>query len=217
MSILCKLSVILISFILFESPLILSNPTPLSPTQQAICDTLGKPLLYVPWREDYISTMHEKPNKPTGCPYCLIIEGNDDDNFVLARFKYNFIMINLYPYSRGHLMIVPYLHVKTLAELPIETQNELMMLITACTAILPEAVGADGFNIGINIGKASAASLPDHIHAQVLPRFDIEPIGYLQLVCETPRVIHWNLKKLYTELKPYFQQLLKATECNEIH
>lgn len=128
-------------------------------------------------------------------------------NLVLVRMQYSMVLLNLYPYTRGHLLIVPYDHVARIADLSLDAQHELVWLVGKSVTILETTGNADGVNIGINFGAAANASIPDHMHIQLVPRFKQEYWAFLQLVGET-RVIFWDLNTLYKEFQPTFQALL---------
>ena len=145
--------------------------------------------------------------KQKECVFCRIKREEDRKEFILARFKYHLVMLNLYPYSRGHLLIVPYDHVKRVDELSVEAQNELIWLIAKSVSILEKDTGADGVNVGMNLGRAARASIPDHLHVQLVPRFDKEFQGFLHIIGESC-VVHWDLHKLFDELRSPFQELL---------
>jgi len=174
--------------------------------QQLQCEALQQPLIYMPWREAYTSNSNE--HNKEGCVFCNINNGKDIKNFVLARYNHNMIMLNLYPYSRGHILIVPYEHVARLTDLTINAQNELIWLIGKSVEILETVGKADGVNVGINFGTAAHASIPDHLHIQLVPRFKTEMKGFVQLIGQT-RMVSWDLNKLFEEFRPAFQKLLE--------
>jgi len=176
--------------------------------QQLQCAELKHPLIYMPWRESY-QDKSDTPKKK-GCVFCNINNGKDNKNFVLSRFEHNMVMLNLFPYTRGHLLIVPYEHVARLKDLSTEAQNELIWLIGKSVEILETIGKADGVNVGINFGAAAQASIPGHMHVQLVPRFKTEWKGFVQLIGQT-RVVSWDLNKLFEEFQPAFKKLIE--EC----
>jgi len=194
------------------------------PGQKSSENPLARQQLYTPAREQYIkkgfirvkpqqgSSQQTKPReKPAklpreACVFCDDIEANrDHETFLITRFKHNAVFLNLYPYQRGHVLVVPYEHVKTLAELDPEARYEMMEILAAIPEIFAESLGAKGTNIGTNLGKIAGASKPDHVHFHALPRFESDALGFIELVGET-QVTQWNLNRLYAELKPYFER-----------
>ncbi len=116
-------------------------------------------VLWSPWRYDYISSggSGEKPNSPD-CVFCEIQKdpARDEENFILHRGEHNFIVLNIYPYVSGHLMIIPYRHLSELSATPKDISDELMDLTKRGQQALGEAYTPDGFNLGMNLGKAAA-------------------------------------------------------------
>src|SRR5678815_438622 len=126
--------------------------------------------LFTPWRYSYL--VQEKP--PAGeCVFCLALANdNDEKSLVVYRGRHNFIILNLYPYTNGHVMIVPNAHVDSpSASLP-EHRAELFDLATACETALREVYGAEGVNMGMNLGRAAGAGVAAHYHMHVLPRWE---------------------------------------------
>lgn len=172
--------------------------------QEAIVSQLNESVVYAPWREKLYY------NHPTECAFCLMMhENRDEDNFILGRFKYHVVMLNLYPYNSGHLLIVPTEHVTDILELNAAAHAELMELIVACTAITKKKMHCEGINIGINIGKASGASVP-HVHTHILPRWICDR-AYIHLLAKTA-IIEMDLRKVYAMLKPAFVELAEKLE-----
>ena len=127
--------------------------------------------LYTPWRMKYVSSVKQDAH---GCVFCASFEAEktcDRDNFVVYRGPATFTVMNIYPYNTGHLMILPQQHVATLTEVPLQAQVEMITLASYFTELLTRLMNPDGFNIGINIGKASGAGIVDHIHTHIVPRW----------------------------------------------
>lgn len=126
--------------------------------------------LYTPWRWDYIVNP-----KPTDCPFCDYLAQNpahDAENNILLRGQNAFIVLNRFPYSNGHIMVLPNRHVSMLEDLSESCLAEVMRLTTYCTNILSRAYHAHGFNVGINLGKAAGAGMEAHLHVHIVPRWE---------------------------------------------
>ena len=101
----------------------------------------------------------------------ILIDHNDRKNLILFRGKFSFIIMNLYPYNNGHLMVCPYKHIASLSKLNEETLSEIMKLISKSSEILKKTLNAEGFNIGANIGSVGGAGIDDHLHFHLVPRW----------------------------------------------
>lgn len=127
--------------------------------------------LWSPWRSKYIASGVD--SQAAGCIFCNIAADPDRDasNFVLHRGEHAFVLLNLYPYITGHMMIVPYLHTSEFDSVPKEITDEMMDLAKRAQRALREVYSPTGFNIGMNLGSAAGAGIADHIHIHVLPRW----------------------------------------------
>ena len=124
--------------------------------------------LWTPWRMQYIAG--EK--YPAGCFFCAALNHtNDRESYVLYRGANCFVMLNKYPYNNGHLLVVPNRHCANLGDLSTETQAELMALIARGVDWLSAASHPEGFNVGLNLGKAGGAGVADHLHFHIVPRW----------------------------------------------
>lgn len=123
---------------------------------------------------------------------------HDEDNFVLHRAEHAFIVLNLYPYITGHLMVVPYLHTSEFDSVPKEITDELMDLAKRAQSALREVYSPSGFNLGMNLGAAAGAGITDHIHIHLLPRWSGDT-NFMTTVAET-RVLPEDLPTTYTKL-----------------
>src|SRR5688572_2126815 len=119
-------------------------------------------VLWNPWRYAYIKGADEKKQD---CVFCSILKSpaGDEEKFILHRAGFNFVILNIYPYISGHLMIVPFAHVAGLDELSKETSDEMMDLAKRCQTILGEVYQPNGFNLGVNLGKAAGAGVAEHV------------------------------------------------------
>jgi len=129
--------------------------------------------LWSPWRSKYIETFKDKTAK-TSCFLCDAAKFNADDadNLVISKGPFTFTILNLYPYNNGHLMIVPYAHEGDLHSLSREASLEIIDQVQLLVKALEEVLKPEGFNIGLNIGRASGAGVDDHIHFHIVPRWN---------------------------------------------
>ena len=156
--------------------------------------------LWSPWRYRYLK---EGP-QGEGCVFCRIAALDDDDtNLVVYRGESNFVVLNRYPYTSGHAMVIPYEHYGTLEETPVATLEENMRLTQRLEAAVRRAYRADGVNIGINVGKAAGAGVAGHIHTHVLPRW-IADSNFIAVIGET-RVLPEELSDTLTKLRAAFE------------
>lgn len=138
--------------------------------------------------------------KPQGCIFCnKIAEDNDRENFVLHRGPKSCLMLNLYPYNSGHLMAIPYEHAPSLESLEEDTLLELMLLVRKSLTALRKLMNPDGFNVGVNIGKASGAGIDEHVHIHIVPRWEGDT-NFMPVFAET-RVVPELLHDTYDKLK----------------
>jgi ATP adenylyltransferase len=152
--------------------------------------------IWAPWRIDYVSN----PKKDKKCIFCKKAKEKDDKaNFVLLRAEYSFALLNIYPYSNGHLMVAPYRHISDFNDLEDSELNEIFKLIKISKERLKKYLNPEGFNIGINIGAAAGAGIKDHIHFHLVPRW-IGDTNFMPLLADT-KVISQSLNDLYRLLK----------------
>jgi ATP adenylyltransferase len=152
--------------------------------------------IYAPWRMTYL-----KSDKPDGCVFCK--DSLRQEDLILLEGKTAYVMLNLYPYINGHLMIIPYRHVCKLDDLSAEEKLELFQLIDVSVKSLRECLSPEGFNIGINLGKAAGAGVDDHVHIHVVPRW-LGDTNFMTIIGEV-RVIPDDLLKTWEKLLPYFK------------
>ena len=152
--------------------------------------------LWSPWRMAYI----QKHNKEEGCVFCEALSMTDGpDNLILYRGQESFVILNRYPYTSGHLMVVPYKHVSSLEGLEAETRAELMELAAGIMTVLGKEYNAQGFNMGINVGEAAGAGIVEHVHLHVVPRWTGDT-NFMSSLGET-RVLPETLEETYQRLK----------------
>jgi ATP adenylyltransferase len=144
-----------------------------------------------------------RSKKPSTCIFCLEDQtGNNRDNLVLHRTPSSFVMLNRYPYSNGHLLVAPRRHVATLEGLSGEEVLDLFELMKLSGRVLSDAASPEGFNIGINLGKAAGAGVEDHIHVHIVPRWNGDT-NFMSVVADL-RVMPENLMATYDALLPGF-------------
>lgn len=157
--------------------------------------------LWAPWRMEYIAA--EKQPEKNDCFLCIDPD-LDNQHLVLIRKPMAFVVMNRYPYSNGHLMVVPYRHTGRIEALTNEELLEMMNLVQLSSTVLTQELSAEGLNVGINMGKAAGAGLEDHIHIHVVPRW-FGDTNYMPVLGET-RVISEHLHATYEKLKERFSQ-----------
>ena len=152
--------------------------------------------LWSPWRMTYIE---ERNNEP-GCLFCnLRGAAPGAASLVLHQEERAFVVLNRYPYTNGHVMIVPQAHVASLEDLEADALTDLMLLTRQSLRALRRAYGAASFNVGANIGAPAGAGVVDHVHLHVVPRWDGDT--NFMSVCSDTKVISQSLQELLAELK----------------
>ncbi len=156
--------------------------------------------LWSPWRYSFIS----KGRPAGGCVFCEIAADHDDAaRFVLRRARFNFVILNLYPYNTGHLMVVPYAHLATLESAPEETAAEMFRLTRESERHLRTVYKPEGINIGMNIGACAGAGIAGHIHMHALPRW-LGDANFMSVIGETrvlPETVETTYRKLHAAFK----------------
>jgi ATP adenylyltransferase len=143
-------------------------------------------------------------DKLDGCIFCQKVDATDDQEHILFRGEHCYATLNRYPYSNGHLMVIPYAHVASLENLDQSTLNEMMQVVNLSLAALREAYDPHGFNVGVNLGKAAGAGIADHVHMHIVPRW-MADTNFMPVVGKT-RVIPELLNETYACLKPIFSR-----------
>lgn len=156
-------------------------------------------ILWTPWRYTYIKSADSTP----GCIFCDKPKENDDErNLIVYRGTRCFIILNAYPYTNGHLMVVPFAHEDQLQKLDRETAMEMMALTQKSESVLRELYRPEGINLGMNIGKAAGAGVAGHVHMHVLPRWTADA-NFMSVVGET-RVLPEDLATTYKRMRGKF-------------
>ena len=163
--------------------------------------------LWTPWRMGYILG-----EKSQGCLLCIKQQDpveKDRENYILYRGATCYIMLNLFPYTNGHLMIAPYHHVASLEQLDDKSLYEMMALTRVSVAALSKALSPAGFNIGMNLGKVSGAGIADHLHMHVVPRWQGD-VNFMSVFAGT-RLIPEALNVTYDKLLPILTKEVSHT------
>lgn len=158
--------------------------------------------LWAPWRMEFILN-----EKPPGCIFCIGGKRNDigeKERLVLFRGEQTFVMMNRYPYSNGHLLVSPNRHVANIQELSAEEMLELFRNVSLCCEVMTRIMSPQGFNIGINLGKAAGAGVDDHLHIHIVPRW-VGDVNFMTVIADT-RVMPENLSATYDKLLPAFRE-----------
>jgi ATP adenylyltransferase len=156
--------------------------------------------LWSPWRYRYVTGAGTPPN---ACIFCQKpAEQRDAENYIVHRAALNYVMLNLYPYTNGHVMVAPYEHVPTLAEAREDVVTEMMLLTRKTDEILRDVYRAGGVNLGMNLGECAGAGVAGHIHMHVLPRWPGD-VNFMTVIGET-RVLPEDLATTYQKLKHAF-------------
>lgn len=159
--------------------------------------------IYAPWRNSYIKKTDLHSNKTIDCPFCLNSDGSrDEDRFILYQSSLWMIIMNKYPYNAGHVLIVPNAHVSDISTLSLEAQQVGFQLLGHTCAVLKKTLGAEGVNVGINLGMAAGASIVDHLHIHVLPRW-IGDTNFFPTIAQVKH-ISLDMNQIYVQLREAF-------------
>lgn len=155
--------------------------------------------LFSPWRSKYIASFADSAKKHKGCILCKAYRAKDDDaNLIVKRGKHCYVIMNLFPYNSGHLMVVPYRHIPTLVELSEQESSEVMALLKSMTVALRKTVKPNGFNIGSNINRSAGAGIDGHVHFHIVPRWSGDT-NFMPILADTKMIsedLRATLKKL---------------------
>ena len=169
--------------------------------------------LWAPWRMDYLLG---KTDSETGCLFCVNVERHPSEaNLIIHKGEHIMVMLNKYPYSNGHLLLVPIMHVSSIDELTESAVIQLALLCQISVKTLRRAYNPDGFNIGVNIGAAAGAGIPNHVHMHVLPRWSGDT-NFMTSTAET-RVLPEEIAVTYNRLQEIIEQVIdeNRTESTE--
>lgn len=161
--------------------------------------------IWAPWRTEYIESLANP--RDDGCFLCRYRAEpqQDRENLVLWRGRRSFVVLNRFPYTGGHSLVAPLEHVPGLADLDGETMREVMELVRDLQQVLAHAIRAEGFNVGMNIGRCAGAGLPGHLHLHVVPRWPGDT-NFMPVLADV-RVIPESLESIYGRLLRSAEQL----------
>ena len=155
---------------------------------------------FTPWRGEYVSASSEEP----GCLLCRLPEAGDDRGaLVLARGGSVYVLVNRYPYNSGHLMVVPFRHCASLADLDAAERADLADWAARCETAIRQAYRPEGLNMGLNLGRSAGAGIAEHLHLHVLPRWPGDT-NFMTVLGET-RVVPEDLDGTWRRLRPLLQ------------
>lgn len=158
--------------------------------------------LYTPWRMAYIKG-EKKP--VAGCVFCNKIDADDEVEHVIARSEFVYATLNRFPYSNGHVMVVPYAHVASQEALSVAALTDMMVTINRVLAVLRQAYNPAAFNLGANLGQSAGAGIAEHFHFHIVPRWPGDA-NFMTTVSNT-RVIPDTLDNTYRDLKQTWDAL----------
>jgi ATP adenylyltransferase len=178
--------------------------------------------LYTPWRYSYITQSSASPENPatpkdSGCFFCSAARAPEDpDGLVVHTAGHHLVMLNLHPYSNGHLMIAPFEHESSPQESAPEARAELWPLVLKCHRVLQEAYSPDGFNFGMNLGRQAGAGVPGHFHFHLVPRWAgdtnfMTVVAEVRLIPEDLRHARERLRALFGREEAYLEDQLGST------
>ncbi len=164
---------------------------------------MSESTLWAPWRIGYI--LGNDSGKEDGCLFCrLHAEKEDRSNLILKRTEYSFAMLNRYPYSSGHLLVLPLSHIADLDELKDKAFIDLMLLLKKSIEVIKQAMQPGGINAGLNMGAAAGAGIAEHLHFHVVPRWAGDH-NFMPVIADT-MVMPQHLDSTYEMLKPFFDK-----------
>jgi ATP adenylyltransferase len=154
--------------------------------------------LWSPWRASHVEAAPPKTEAQSIFSK-LAAEHDDERNLILYRGQHLFVILNLFPYNNGHLLVVPYREVPEFTALTADEQSEMIHLVDRCLRWLQEALHPDGFNVGMNLGPAGGAGIPKHVHMHVVPRWSADT-NFMAVTSET-KIIPESLEDTYRKLR----------------
>ena len=158
--------------------------------------------LVTPWREKYI----KEGIKNSNCFLCEASKAeNPEERFVLCKGNHSFIILNLYPYNNGHILIAPYKHLDSPVKADKEIIDEMNFFMIETLRILERVYHPQGFNIGMNLGRPAGAGVPDHFHLHIVPRWEGDA-NFMPLFGET-KVMFEGIEKTFSKLKDEFKKI----------
>lgn len=155
--------------------------------------------LWAPWRMEYILA-----DKEGECVFCQQQNDLAHHNYILKSSEHCFVIMNIYPYNSGHLLVVPHRHLSNLEDLSNNELLDIAKTLTESCHLLKDAIHPQGFNIGLNLGQAAGAGITQHLHWHIVPRWSAD-VNFMPVIADT-RVISQHLEDTYNLLKPFFDK-----------
>ena len=169
---------------------------------------MSESTLWAPWRIDYILG-DSSERKEDGCLFCRLHNDDDDQkNLILERSEYSYTMLNRYPYSSGHLLVLPASHIADLNELEGTAYIDLMLLLKKSIRVIQQVLQPGGINAGLNMGTAAGAGIADHLHFHIVPRWQDD--HNFMTVCADIRTIPQHIEQTFDLLLPDFKKPPRA-------
>jgi len=165
--------------------------------------------LYSPWRSKYIKSfkVHSLDKKDEGCIFCAALENkNDEERLLVYRGKLAFVIMNLYPYNSGHMMVVPNRHTSEFQSLSSDELAECTSLLQTSQKALEELSHPHGYNIGMNLGKAGGAGIDDHLHWHIVPRWNGDT-NFMPTIADV-KMVSEDMERQWEKLHEYFKKNL---------
>ena len=161
----------------------------------------GLARLWAGWRSPYLESFGDKNSDGDGCVFCRILasEESDESVYILWRDERCSVVLNAFPYTSGHLMVMPLRHVAELEDVDAEEAGRLWAALGDAVRALKRAYSPDGINVGVNLGRSAGAGVPGHFHVHCLPRWDGDT-NFMTTVAET-RVLPESLPTTFAKLR----------------
>lgn len=160
--------------------------------------------IWSPWRHSYVTRAKDDPD----CVFCAAPASESGRQLVVHEGQLAYVILNLYPYNAGHLMVVPRRHIATLALLTPDELSEMARLTQLCEQVLTEAFHPQGINVGMNLGRPAGAGIVDHLHTHLVPRWNGDT-NFMTVVGEV-RVLPEELPRTAEKLRPIFTRLVQG-------
>ncbi|MBA2847845.1 HIT domain-containing protein [Thermosulfuriphilus ammonigenes] len=158
-------------------------------------------VLWAPWRMEYVLGQKEP-----GCPFCPAeVDLPDEDRLILYADSQTLVIMNKFPYNTGHLLVCPRRHVPELHDLGDQELLALQKMVRDCLEILRKVMQPDGFNVGLNLGRVAGAGIPEHLHYQIVPRWQGD-VNFMTVFADI-RVVPEHILATYRRLFPHFEKL----------
>ena len=155
--------------------------------------------IFTPWRYAYIAAAADTGRQSGDCVFCELLKLSDEEARIVHRGEHCFIILNTFPYTSGHVMVVPFAHLDQLHKVPGPAATEMMALSQKMEGVLREIYSPDGVNLGMNVGRAAGAGVAGHVHMHILPRW-VGDTNFMTTVGES-RVLPESLEETYRKIR----------------